>query len=436
MPAVNVEWPSSIDGATRTAAPRTRRPGLGVERSMRRRWSWRLGLSRELGNVFWAMVGLEASYGAYSGIWPLWIEHLGAPVAIVGLMLGASGVLRLLVIAPSAALGERFPARNLILIARSFTLVGMASAALATHWPQLFVLVAGGAIGEITFPLIQSHASEHAAANRVRAFTLVFNVGPAVAFGVAPLISGAAIALWGMRAAFLLGAAYTALSMFFFSRLSRGERVHHDDRPQSTYREALAHPGVRRLLALQFATIFSLSLGISLLPNFLADVRGFAPATVAILAGIGSFGSVMFGLTVARSPFLQRSPFLAAALASLGVIVTLAVCATSAAQLPIVVAFLGRGGLWSAWGLFVAGLSEVVGDGPHRARSFALSEMLGGTAFFSAPMLAGVLYDVAPVVPILASIVMALTMAPILLWSQRRLSLGRIGRPPVEPEPI
>ncbi|HEU5431052.1 MAG TPA: MFS transporter, partial [Thermomicrobiales bacterium] len=207
---------------------------------MRRRLSWHLGLGDDLGNVFWAMVGIEASYGAYSGIWPLWIEHLGAPVAIVGLMLGATGVFRLLAIAPSAALSERYAARNLILLARSLTLVGLVSAALATRWPQLFILVIGSAMGEITFPLIQSHVSERAAANRVRAFTLVFNVGPAVAFGLAPLVSGAAIAFWGMRAAFLLGAGFTAASMFFFSRLSGRDRVHHADRPQSTYREALA----------------------------------------------------------------------------------------------------------------------------------------------------------------------------------------------------
>jgi hypothetical protein len=168
----------------------------------------------------------------------------------------------------------------------------------------------------------------------------------------------------------------------------------------------------------------------------LADVRGFTPATVAILGGIGSFGSVLFGLAVTRSPFLQRSPFLAAALASCGVVVTLAVCATSAAHWPIVVAFLGRGGLWSAWGLFVAGVSELVGDGAHRARAFALSEMLGGMAFFSAPMVAGQLYAIAPVAPIVISIALALTMAPILLWSQRRFAPLAIGRqaPPVEPE--
>ena len=34
---------------------------------------WDLGLGPELGNVFWAMIGVEGAFGAYVGIWPLWI---------------------------------------------------------------------------------------------------------------------------------------------------------------------------------------------------------------------------------------------------------------------------------------------------------------------------------------------------------------------------
>jgi len=92
---------------------------------MRRRWSWHLGLGRELGNVFWAMVGIEGAFGSYMSIWPLWIEALGAPVTIVGLVLGSSGFLRLLSLGPSATLAERFGIRRLILIARVIAGLGM-----------------------------------------------------------------------------------------------------------------------------------------------------------------------------------------------------------------------------------------------------------------------------------------------------------------------
>src|SRR3954465_14280336 len=97
--------------------------GLGSMRlpgGLGRHLTWHLGLGPELGNIFWAMTGIEATFGAYGGIWPLWIEALGAPVTIVGLVLGASGLFRLMMLLPSAALADRFDPRTLILIARGF----------------------------------------------------------------------------------------------------------------------------------------------------------------------------------------------------------------------------------------------------------------------------------------------------------------------------
>ena len=108
---------------------------------MRRGLTWHLGLGRELGFVFWAMVCVEAAFGSYMAIWPLWIQALGAPIAIVGLVLGSQGLLRPLTLGPSAALAERFEARTLISVARVITGLGMVTAALATHWTQLFIFV-------------------------------------------------------------------------------------------------------------------------------------------------------------------------------------------------------------------------------------------------------------------------------------------------------
>jgi MFS family permease len=129
----------------------------------------------------------------------------------------------------------------LIIMARAITGVGLVSAALATHWTQLAPMVIGTAIGEIAFPLTQAHLAAHAGEQRVKAFTLVFNVGPAVSFGVAPLISGALIAQFDMRAAFLFAAACTAFSLLFFSRFTPRPRVDgSQQRPRSSYPEALS----------------------------------------------------------------------------------------------------------------------------------------------------------------------------------------------------
>lgn len=407
-------------------------------------WSWHLGLGRELGYVFWAMIGVEAAFGAYVGIWPLWIEALGAPITIVGLVLGSSGLLRLLILAPSAALAERFEPRKLIIAARALTGAGLVTAGLAGHWTQLLPMVVGSAIGEIAFPLTQSHLARHAGEHRVRAFTLVFNVGPAVAFGLSPLIAGGLIALYGMPAAFYFAAACTLFSLFFFARFAPAHGGPELDAAaaaaaKTTYSEALREPSVRTLLALQFATIFALALGISLLPTFLADQRGIPPAVVAILGGVGSIGSVLYGLLIARSGRLQAVPLFAIAVAVVFVLTTLVVSAATGVLWLIVVAFLGRGGLWSAWGLFVAALSETVRSDRLRPRAFTLSEMIGGTAFFSAPILSGQLYALRPDLPLLASIVASLALLPVLVLTQRRLrpAPSRTGAPePAPPPPV
>ncbi|HLL50096.1 MAG TPA: MFS transporter [Thermomicrobiales bacterium] len=394
--------------------------------------AWDLGLGRELGYVFWAMIGVEAAFGAYVGIWPLWIEALGAPITVVGLVLGTSGLLRLLILAPSAALADRIDPRKMIIVGRSLTGIGMITAALATHWTMLAPMVIGSAIGEIAFPLTQAHLAAHAGEQRVRAFTLVFNVGPAIAFGIAPLISGALIARFDMRAAFIFAAVCTAFSLIFFSRFApRPELQKEDESAHSSYREALAEPSVKPLLGMQFATIFSLALGISLLPTFLADQRGISPAMVAILGGIGSLGAVIFGLIVARSQWLQRRPLAGIVIAIAMVMSALAVVISTHLVWLIALAFIGRGGLWSAWGLYVAALSEIVRSDRIRPRVFTLSEMMGGSAFSSAPIVSGQLYAIRAEGPLLASLAASTLLIPVLLLAQLRL---RASRPLTEEE--
>ncbi len=397
------------------------------------RWTWHFGLGGEVGSVFWGMVFVEAAFGGYMGIWPLWIEALGAPVTVVGLVIGSSGLLRLAALAPSAILAERFGARRLIVAARVAAGLGMVGAAIATHWTHLFMMVIGSAIGELAFPLAQSHVVAHAGRDRVRAFTLVFTVGPAIAFGLGPLVAGALVSIWGMRAAFIFAALCTAASVAAFSRIERGSRRKSGatETAASTYPEALADPGVRRVLALQVSTIFALALGTTLVPTFLKDERGMDPARVATLGGAAAVGTVLFGLTVARTRRLQAAPFVAIAFAVAFVATGLVAFVRSDAIALIVLAFVLRGGFFSAWALFAAALA-VLAPERHRARAFATSEMLGGFAFSLAPVIAGQLYAVRPSLPLVVAATLACALVPLLI---RAHVISRRATPVVAPAP-
>ena len=96
----------------------------------------RLDLPQPIVPIFWGLFFLEATFGAYLSVWPLWIEQLGASVTIVGLVLGSSGFIRLLVIAPSASIADRLGYRRAILISRSITAVGL-------HGPSPFDTLGG-----------------------------------------------------------------------------------------------------------------------------------------------------------------------------------------------------------------------------------------------------------------------------------------------------
>jgi MFS family permease len=175
---------------------------------------------------------------------------------------------------------------------------------------------------------------------------------------------------------------------------------------------------------MQFATIFSLALGISLLAPFLADQRGISPAVVAMLGGVGSLGAIIFGLAVARSQWLQRHP-LAGIVVAIGMVMgALAVVLSTHLVWLIALAFIGRGGLWSAWGLYVAALGEIARTDRVRPRVFTLSEMTGGSAFSSAPIISGQLYAIRAEGPLLASLLASAVLIPVLL-AQSRMRPGR-----------
>jgi MFS family permease len=389
----------------------------------RRRLGWDLGLGREIGLAFWGMVLLEAAFGAYMGIWPLWIERLGAPITVVGLVLGSSGVIRLVFLFPSAALADRFDVRYLIVVARCSALVGLLGAAVAQHWTHLALMVLGSAIGELAFPLIQTHVAANAAGNRIRAFSLVFTVGPSVALALSPLLSGALIALWGLRAAFLLAATFTCCSILCFARLTpgTGKRPAESAEPASSYSGAVADAAVRRILILQGSTVFVLALGTSLIPTFLEDVRGMSASRIATLGALAAVGSTIFGLVVARATRLQAAPFHGVAIAVTATCVGFALFLSTSFMPLVGLAFILRGGLFSAWAMCSAAIGVAACE-RHRARSFALGEMVAGTAMSIAPMMAGWLFSVENRFPLLFATFGGLALLPILLLAQRAAS--------------
>ncbi len=379
------------------------------------------GLPRSVLPVFWGIMFIEACFGAYLGVWPLWMERLGAEVGIIGLLLGAGGFIRVFIMAPSATIAERVGIRRLLLATRVGILVGYLVSFFAGQWWLLLVQVVLAAAAEIAFPLTQGYIARHCREDqRMRAFTVVYTIGPSIVLIVSPLISGAVVALFGIRAAFMLAAIFAAMSILAFMRMEPDAPVaHHDAVPTSSYRQALAQPPVRLLLALQFVMLLVLSLGIGFIPTFLEQVQGIDAATIATLGAIPAVGSMVFGFVVARNHWLQHRPFAAAGIAIAQAVVGFWIFRNFAAVPVLAVAFFLRGGIFSGWAMLAAGVGSM-SVARHRARSFTASEMVGGVAFSLGPIIGGQLYPRRETLPFELAILFGVVLVPVFFLAQRR----------------
>lgn len=385
---------------------------------------WQFGLGRENALIFWAMIALEASFGCFFALWPLWIEELNAPVTTVGLMLGLGGILRLFVLLPSAWLARRFGLKHSLMVARAIASVGILSAAFAQDWTWLFPALLGMAIGDLAFPLVSTFVSANAGENRVRAFAIILTTGPSVSLMVTPLLSGLLVELWGLRAPFVAAGIFSAISVYCFSKLHPVEPQVADTEPHGGYGGLLRVPGLPLLLVLQFLTFFALGMGTSLLSIFLHEQKGLSESVIPPLTSATAVGSIICSIIVARSRRLTSAPLKAVAGAT-GLAAAAYLLFLGANAIPlIVVAMTLRGGFFTAWPLFSAVLGEAT---PERLRPhvFALGEILAGTGFVIAPVFAGQLYDIRPELPLMVAVAMLLPLVFVLAFvRQPRVESG------------
>lgn len=386
-----------VDPITATSAAHTRAP------------RWQFGLGRQNGLAFWALLLLEASFGSYFALWPLWIEDRGAAVWLVGLLIGMGGILRLAGLLPSAWLVRRFGLRTVFVTVRLIAAVGIFTAALAPSWPWLIPAFIGMAIGDVAFPVAATFVSRNGGAQRVRAFTMVFTFGPSIALLATPLLSGVLVKVWGLRAPFVAAAVFSVISAWFFFRTQSAAAPDDDHSGGSGYAALLRLPGLRLLFGIQFATFFAIGLGTSLLPIFLHEVHGYREAIIPPLTALTAVGSIVLSTAIARSKRLSANPLRSVSGAVFLAAVSFAMF-LSADLLPLaLLAMTLRGGFFVAWPLYNAVLGERSPDA-LRPHTYALGEILAGTGFVLAPIGAGQLYGIDSNLPIIVAVAMLIPL--------------------------
>lgn len=401
---------------------------------------WQLGLGRENGLAFWGLLFIEGSFGAFFPIWPLYIQELGAPIAIVGLVLALGGVFRLFVLLPTARIASAIGSRKLLLISRVISAFGIGAAALAPSWPWLIPVMIATAIGSMAFPLLLAHVSANALeGQRVRAFSIIVTIGPSIALLIAPLISSAMIGAFGLRSPFLLSAVFSLISVAILSRISgeadeQIEEQTSEGQPARGYRAVIRNIPIRNLLILKLFTLFALGLGTQLVPNYLKEVGQYTDARISLFSAFSAIGTIAFGALVVRNRRFGDAPLFGAALAVLLVSIGYILFLAPGVMILVVIAFLFRGGMFASIALFSAVLGELA---PARDREhiFTLSELMIVAGFSFAPLAAGLLYGMDPKLPLIVSAIAGIPIVAILL----RMSLTRRSDdpgPPAAPGPV
>lgn len=379
-----------------------------------------LGLGRDNTRIFWGMICNEAGFGVYMTLWPIYIAALGASPEQIGLVLGLQGLTRLVFLLPSGPLGDRVHPERLAAGGRAFAVVGLVLIGVAQRWWQLLPGIVVLSAATVAFPSISNLIAERAGNGwaRTRAFTLIYTVGPSGSYLVMPILGGIIAGVISLHAIFYLSALLTAGAVTVFATVSRRPLVVHEG-PPVTYRETLAQRPILIVFLLQFATIFVLSVGVTLLPNFLQDVHGVGVEQLGWLGSLAAIGTALIGVVISRTrPF--RRPLAGIALSTGAVVGTLGLLLVASGLPVYALAYLLRGGYGASWNGFYSALGEVTPD-RLRGRVYALAEIVAGVAVTLAPFAAGWLYALRPTGPMIVGLVLVVPLFAAMAWAERAL---------------
>ncbi len=378
-----------------------------------------LGLAPDNKLMFWGMFFNEAGIGIFMTLWPLYIASLGASPAQIGFVIGFWGFARLLFLLPSGMLMDRFQPKTLILVARLGAILGFALLSIAQSWWHLFpgvILMAGSTA---SFPVISSVVADVAGRGRarVRAFTMILNVGPSAALLITPALGGFLAEQISLRAIFIAAALFNIAGFIVFSRLSNREIIRQPGAPV-TYSEAFRHGATRMILLLAFVVVFCSILGVTLVPNLLQDVHDVSVGQIGYLGSLAAVGSIGLGLILSNLKVFENSMF-GYSLAVSSVATALVLFVFGSSLWIFAIAFILRGGLLATFSVMYATLSDVTPD-RIRNRAYIVAEFMAGMGFALAPFAAGWFFGIRPELPMTAGMIVLIPTILFILWLARR----------------
>ncbi|MCL4370357.1 MAG: MFS transporter [Chloroflexi bacterium] len=161
-----------------------------------------------------AQLAQMTSMGIVTPVLPLYAHDFGVGAALVGMVVSAFGLARLIINLPAGQMSERFGRRNLIVAGTLLTTLGVFMSGIANSFPELvaYRFISGLGSGTFTTAAMVFIADITTAQNRARSMSM-FQGSLLLGTSIGPAIGGFAAELMGLRAPFFVAALFNLVSL-------------------------------------------------------------------------------------------------------------------------------------------------------------------------------------------------------------------------------
>lgn len=270
------------------------------------RWWHALTRDQRLLLINSTATGFGVSLFAY--LQPLYIESLGATPEQIGLTLGASGLIVILLYIPLGMWADRRGRKPLIVAGWLLSGLMALAMALAPDWRWFLPAYTLYLLSNFAVPALQGYTAATTTPRAVGRLFALLALGNSAGSIIAPAIGGWLGQLYGLRTVYALAAfIFGADAVLNLARLTPQATVPPRS-PRAQSRTVLRNRRFWVEIAFVLLMFTATDIGTVLVPNFLEDVRGLSVAQIGALSSLGTLGIALLIYLIGRLPTERRLP--------------------------------------------------------------------------------------------------------------------------------
>lgn len=334
----------------------------------------------------------------------LFLKHLGASPTQIGLTLGASSLACIFVYFPAGWLADRYRRKPIIITAWTLSVAAFSWIGLSSTWQSAVPGFVFLALSSFSRPAFSAHlvtiTSESNLSQTFATIAISWSLGSILS----PVAGGWIAQTFGLPIVFLATAAVYILGTAALIPMSN---------PRPHLNRIIGYtnnPFFNRIFIWQvfvlILIVFSINLGVVLAPNYLHEVKFLPLTTIGTLGAIASIGMMSLTVILSKIRSERRLSLLLVQLAAISSLLLLLLSPTNASgKLPwiIVVAYLFRGGIDAVWAPMSSRLSLWIPPN-MLSQGFSFRDTGVRVALTLAPVAAGLLYAIDPVLPLYVAV--------------------------------